>query len=86
MARLPDITLQDVVETLERHKRLIGRRYNTAMMRCDINTAIDLMHDYNNAENQIAYLCGEHGCVRTTKPYKLGLNAPVNLGLAIDVD
>lgn len=82
MARLPDITLQDIVETLERHKRSIGRRYNTAMMRYDINTSIDLMHDYNRTENQIRFMCDKCGCTRTTKPYKLGLNAPINLGLA----
>lgn len=77
MAQLPDITLQDVVETLERHKRSIGRRYNTAMMRYDINTAIDLIHDYNSTENQIRFMCDKYGCIRTTKPYKLGLNAPL---------
>ena len=73
MAQLPEITLQDVVETLERHKRSLGRRYNDAMRRDDINASIDLMHDY---------MCDNYGCTRTTKPYKLGLNAPITLGLA----
>jgi hypothetical protein len=82
MAQLPEITLQDVVETLERHKRSLGRRYNDAMRRDDINASIDLMHDYNRTENQIRFMCDNYGCTRTTKPYKLGLNAPVTLGLA----
>lgn len=86
MAQLPQISLQDVIITLEKHKRNVGRQYNMAMRRGNESAAIDLMHDYNNVENQIRYLCAEHGCVRTTKPYKLSLEAPRRLGLALYVD
>jgi hypothetical protein len=86
MAKLPSISLQDVVITLEAHKRQVGRQYNSAMRKGDYSSAIDLMRNYNNVENQIRFMCAECGCARTTKPYKLGLNAPMNLGLAVDVN
>jgi hypothetical protein len=77
--------LQEVVKTLESYKRHVGRQYNKAVCREDLNKALDWWHEYNHTENQIRFICDNYGVTRASKPYKLSINAPALCKLA-DVD
>lgn len=69
--------LQTIVDTLEKYKRLCGRKYSIenslkGTKQFNPNKVARWQNDYNIAEIQIEYLCEEHGCTRKSKPYRLG--------------
>ena len=70
MARIESTDLQDVCDSLEEYKRLVGRKYDLASSHVN---KVKFCNKYNKLENQIRYLVDIHGCERSSKPYKISI-------------
>jgi hypothetical protein len=67
------MSYQNVITSLERYKRRLGRQYNRAVA-LEQAEAGKIAEEYNNVEDQIAALVTLHGLTRTSKAYKLEVN------------
>ena len=62
---------EQAVRLLEHYKRRLGRQFSRERNSCNLQQAMNTLHEYNETEDCIAALSSLHCITRTSKPYKL---------------